>query len=100
MVGDPDELRTVAARLRREADQVRSVSLRVGAARRVEWHSVAAEAFRERVSEAVHGERRAAELLDEAASAVDAHAAAVQCVLEELARVARTAQEAVGRLGD
>jgi hypothetical protein len=99
VVGDPDRIRAVAARLRREAEQVRAVSLRVGAAHAVEWRSAAAEAFRDRVSEAVHGERRAAHLLEEAALAFDAHAGAVERVLDELARVARTAQEAVGRLG-
>jgi hypothetical protein len=99
MVGEPDRIRTVAARLRREAEQLRSVSARVGATRGVEWRSGAADAFRHRVSEAVHGQRRAAELLDEAARAVDLHAAAVELVLDELTRLARAAREAAGRLG-
>ncbi|HEY3534542.1 MAG TPA: hypothetical protein VGK60_03165 [Pedococcus sp.] len=99
MVGEPDRIRAVAARLRHEAQQVREVSTRVGAARGVEWRSGAADAFRERVSEAVHGERRAAQLLDEAARAVDLHAAAVERVLDGLAALVRAAQEAAGRLG-
>ena len=99
MVGNPEQIRAVAARLRREAEQVRAVSGRVGATRGIAWRSAAADAFRERVSEAVHGERRSAQLLDDAAGAVDRHAAAVERVLDELARLARAAQEVAGRLG-
>jgi uncharacterized protein YukE len=102
MVGEPDRIRAVAARLRHEAEQVRALSSRVGATRGVEWRSAAADAFRDGVAEAGHGERRAAQLLDEAARAVELHAAAVERVLDGLAAVARAAQlldEAAGRLG-
>jgi len=99
MVGNPEQIRAVAARLRHEADQLRSVSVRVGATRGIAWRSAAANAFRERVAEAVHGERRVAQLLEDAAAAVERHAAAVERVLDELARLARLAQEAAGRLG-
>lgn len=98
MVGDPAQIRAVAARLRREADEVRSVGARVGAARGVEWRSAAAEAFRDRVTEAVHGERRTAQLLDEAAAALDAHAAGVERTLAELVRLAHATQAAAQRV--
>lgn len=104
MVGDPDEIRALAVRLRAEAEQVRSLASRVARAREVTWRSPAATLFRERAQERAHGLQHAARRLEEAAGRVQAHAEAVEAVRIELLRVAalgadlaRAASAAVSR---
>jgi uncharacterized protein YukE len=88
MVGEPEAIRAVARRLRQEAEQVRVTAGRIGATGDVPWRSGAADAFRERVAQRAAGSRRAAQLLHDAAEAVDQHARAVEAVRAGLAGVA------------
>ena len=104
MVGDPDEIRALAVRLRAEAEQVRGLASRVARAREVTWRSPAATLFRQRAQERAHALQHAARRLDEAARRVQAHADAVEAVRVELLRgaalgagLARAASAAVSR---
>jgi hypothetical protein len=104
MVGDPQQIRAVAARLRADAEQLRRLARRVGLAGDVAWRSRAATLFRERVATRAHALRRAAGELDEAAGRVDAHAEGVEVARAEVARVAalgadlaRSARDAMTR---
>lgn len=93
MVGDPEQIRAAAARLRADADRVRQLAARVGMTRDTRWRSAAAAAFRERVGERVHSLRRAAQGLDEAAGLVESHARGVAQARAEAARVAAMGAE-------
>jgi hypothetical protein len=88
MVGDPQQIRTLAARLRGDADRLRELTRRVGATREVAWRSRAATLFRDRVGERAHALQRSARALDEAARRVDAHADAVEAARAQVVRVA------------
>ena len=88
MIGDPHEIRALAQQLRTDAQLLRQLATRVGRTRDVAWRSRAATLFRERVGERVHGLRRSAEQLDEAAWRVQAHADAVEAARAEVLRVA------------
>ena len=88
MVGDPQQIRTLAARLHADADRLRQLVRRVAVAREVAWRSRAATLFRERVGERAHALQRSAEALDEAARRVDAHADAVEAARAQAVRVA------------
>jgi hypothetical protein len=79
--GDPTLLDAVAARINRDADELRTRAARlVAAADAVRWHSVAATAFRCDVGALARGLRRAADDVDEAAHALRRHAATVRRV--------------------
>jgi hypothetical protein len=104
MVGDPQQIRALAARLRADAERLRVLARRVGGTREVAWRSWAATLFRERVGEQAHSLQRSAGALDEAARRVDAHADGVEAARAQLVRVAglgaglaRAAGEAVSR---
>lgn len=86
-MGDPGQLRALAARVRQEAERVRATAHRVEVASDVAWHSPAAYAFRGRVGVRVLGLCRVAQDLDEGAAAIDVHAAAVQGAHDLLGRV-------------
>jgi uncharacterized protein YukE len=92
MTGDLHTLTVLVARLRSEAERTRNVTSRVGHAREVAWQSVAARAFRANVDHVVHGLRRVADELDEAAGALERHGQAVQA--------ARDAIMQAGAVGD
>ena len=87
MVGDPDQIRTVAARLRAEAERVRWLAGRVLGAGDVTWRSPTASLFRSRVTDRAHGLRHCAVDLETAAHLVEVHAHAVAAARSELARV-------------
>ncbi|NYG06449.1 hypothetical protein BJ986_000936 [Phycicoccus badiiscoriae] len=93
MVGDPDEIRALAVRLRAEAEQVRRLAWRVALAREVTWRSPAATLFRERAQERAHALQHAARRLDEASRRVQAHADAVEAARVELLRGAALAAD-------
>ena len=107
MVGDPQQIRALAARLRADAERLRQLAKRVAATREVAWRSRAASLFRERVAERAHALRCSAGALDEAARRVDAHADGVEVARAQVVRVAelgadlaRTAGDAVARTVD
>jgi hypothetical protein len=88
MVGDPQQIRALAARLRADAERLRQLAKRVGATREVAWRSRAAALFRERVGERAQSLQRSAGELDEAARRVDAHAEGVEAARAQVVRVA------------
>ena len=88
MIADPHEIRALAARLRADAQLLREFATRVGRTCDVAWRSRAATLFRDRAGERVHGLRRSAEQLDEAAGRVLAHADGVEAARAEVLRVA------------
>ena len=77
MVGDPEQIRLVAARLRADAERVRWLAGRVLGTGDVAWTSAAAELFRTRATERAHRLRGCAGDLEAAARLVDVHAEAV-----------------------
>jgi len=87
MVGDPGEIRAVAARVRADADRVRWLAGRVAATGEVSWHSPAADLFRTAVAEQADALRRCAGALEDASRLVELHAAAVASARTELARL-------------
>ncbi|WP_457254045.1 hypothetical protein [Pedococcus sp. P5_B7] len=87
MVGEPEQIRVVAARLRAEADRVRWLATRVLGTGDVAWRSPAATLFRVRVAERADGLRRCAIDLETAARLVEVHAEAVTVARAELAQV-------------
>jgi hypothetical protein len=107
MVGDPQQIRALAARLRADAERLRQLARRVGATREVAWRSRAATLFRDRVGERTHELQGSARSLDEAARWVDAHADGVEVARAQVLRVAglgadlaRTARDAGSRAVD
>ena len=100
MVGDPQQIRALAARLRADAERLRHLARRVGRTRDVAWRSRAATLFRERVAERAHALGCAAQELDEAARRVDAHAEGVEVARAEVARVAARGAELARTAGD
>ena len=97
MVGDPEQIRAVAVRLRSDAERVRWLASRALGTGDVAWRSPAATLFRARVAERAHGLRRCAGDLDTAASRVEVHAEAVSAARAELARVLALRARVVGR---
>lgn len=107
MVGDPQQIRALAARLRADADRLRLLAGRAGRTREVAWRSRAAALYRERVGERAHALQGSARSLDEAAQRVDAHADGVEEARAEVVRVAglgadlaRAARDAASRTVD
>ncbi|HEV7149038.1 MAG TPA: hypothetical protein VGN48_18770 [Pedococcus sp.] len=92
MTGDPGQLRLLAARVRHEAERVRTTAHGVDHASDVAWQSAAAHAFRSRVGRLVMGLRMVAQDLDDGARAIEVHAAAVQSAHEMLGRVVQSGQ--------
>ena len=100
MVGDPEQIRTVAARLAADADRVRWLAGRVLGTGDVAWHSPAAGLFRARVAERAHGLRRCAIDLERAARLVQVHAEAVGTARAELAKVLAVGAALGAELGE
>lgn len=92
MTGDPGHLTALAARVRHEAERVRTTATCVDHTSDVAWQSAAAHAFRGRVGALVLGLRGVAQDLDEGAAAIEAHAAAVQRAHELLGRLVHSGQ--------
>ncbi len=88
-MGDPGQIRASAGRVRHGAAAVRQVAVQVAATREVRWQSSTAAAFRHQVSEAQRRLYESARLLDSAADHLEAHAVAVQAMLDGLTGVAR-----------
>ncbi|WKN48778.1 hypothetical protein [Nocardioides sp. Arc9.136] len=106
--GDPGAIRALAAGLREQAAAVRSEADRlVGLARAVPWDGLAADALRHRAAAGGSGLRRTAALHDDAADALDRHAAEVEHRLELVAAaearfraLVAAALDRLGGLGD
>lgn len=104
--GDPGAIRALAARLREQAAEVRSEAERLrGLADAVPWTGRAADAMRERARAGAAGLRRTADLHEDAAEALDRHAAEVERRQAQVAAVERRfhalvdeARDAVGDL--
>jgi hypothetical protein len=86
MVGEPEQIRAVAVRLRADADRVRWLAGRVLATGDLQWHSPAAALFRARVADHVTSLRRGAADLETASRLFDVHAEAVSVARAELAK--------------
>jgi hypothetical protein len=83
LFADPGELRAIAHRIARHADQIRDQAAElVRAADAARWHSCAATACRQRVQAIATDLRRAAGELDDAAAAMLRHADRVSGYLE------------------
>lgn len=99
MVGDPEQIRAVAARLRVDSERVRWLATRVQGTGELAWRSPAASVFRVRVAERANALRRCAGDLDTAARLVEVHAQAVSAAGTELARVGAAIAARVGARG-
>jgi len=99
MVGDPDQIRAVAARLRSEAERVQWLAHRVLRTGDVAWRSPAADVYRRRVAERAHALRHCAEELQTAALLVEVHGQAVSAARTELARAGEAIAGGLGGLG-
>lgn len=96
MVGDTAVIRHLAQGLRERADDVRAEASEL--ARRVEavpWDGLAADAMRAQAHQRATGLRLAARLHDEAADALDRHAAAVDHALDAVVDAATGVIEGV-----
>lgn len=88
MVGDPAQIRALAARLRADAERLRVLARRVAATQDVAWRSRAASLYRDRAAERSRSLQDSAAEVDEAARLVDAHAHGVEAARAEVVRVA------------
>ncbi|WP_395656667.1 hypothetical protein [Nocardioides sp.] len=85
MWGDTATIRALAGRLRERADEVRDLAARLSAAaREVAWQGVAADAMRRHVEGRVVALLRTARLHEDAAEALEQHAARVDAALDLL----------------
>lgn len=86
---DPAEITALAGRIERHADAVRAAARRLGSAvAATTWDGRAARCFDGAAADLVHGLYVAAQRLDDAASALRRHAAAVGDALATLHRLA------------
>src|SRR5581483_1526481 len=86
LLPQPSELDGIAARIARQAVTARARSAHLGASiALLDWHGVAADAFRGQAAGVVVALRVAAGQLDDAAEALRRHARAVGGVLDSLA---------------
>lgn len=88
----PGEIRRAASQLQHLADEVRRLADQVVGVRVVQWRSIAATGFRDRLNDEANRARTAAVRLDEAAGALSRHAVAVE-------NVAHVVDEVGGRFG-
>ena len=98
MVGDPDQIRTVAARLRHEGERAHWLAARVIRTGDLAWRSPAADVYRVRVAERGLALRRCADDLHAAACLVDMHGRAVTAARAELARTGVAIVDGLGGL--
>jgi uncharacterized protein (DUF3084 family) len=92
MYGDMSQLRAKARTLRAHADDLRARSATVASdAGSMSWNSRAGDALRSRVRDTHDALGQRARALDEAAAALEAHAAAVDHVKDEIAAAERVA---------
>ena len=90
MYGDTSVIRDLARDLRERATDIRSAADRlVGQADQTRWTGLAADAMRSHCRERAVALRRTALLHDDAADALDRHAAAVDRVKELIATIER-----------
>jgi len=81
MYADPNAIRALAGALRARAEEIRAAADQlVGDATAVRWTEQAAEAMRGRAADGASDLRRSALLHDDAAAALERHAAAVEHV--------------------
>ena len=78
---DGNQVRGYAGEVGAIREEVRAVAARLGAAGAQTWRSVAAQEFRARLEEQQRGLSAAVALLDDACSALEAHARTVDEVL-------------------
>lgn len=105
MYGDTTVIRRLARELREQADEIKDEATRlVARTEQVDWSGRAAGALRERVAAQSRGLRACAADHEEAAEALDRHAARVERTKELIAaierRAARLVDAARDRLGD
>jgi uncharacterized protein YukE len=92
MYGDMSHLRAKARTLRAHADELRARSASVaGDTASMSWNSRAGDALRSRVRETHDALGQRARALDDAAAALEAHAASVDHVKDEIAAAERVA---------
>jgi hypothetical protein len=105
MYGDTTVIRRLARELREQADEIKDEAIRlVARTEQAEWTGRAAGALRERVAAQSRGLRCCAADHEEAADALDRHAARVERTKELIAAIERRATRLVDaardRLGD
>jgi uncharacterized protein YukE len=90
--GDPDALDRLAARLSSRANEIRQhVDDHVRAGQAAHWVSTAATTYRDRVAQDRAKVTRAADALDDAATALHSHAQHVRDTLAEIAQIEHAA---------
>lgn len=90
LLADPSELYAIADRIARHADGVRSNSTALAVAvANDHWRGIASDVFSAEARSVANDMRACARRLDDAADALRRHAARVQGVLGELARLSR-----------
>jgi ABC-type transporter Mla subunit MlaD len=108
LYGDPEELDRLANRLRSQADAVRyHAEDQVRRAAAANWVSTAAQAFRDELARKRRDADRAAESLEQAATALQTHAQEVRQLVARIARIeqdvtdwfSRKAHEVVDAVG-
>ncbi len=100
MYGDPQQIRAVAARLRHLADEVGDERAVLARGQDVEWHSVAADAFRRELSQWQGDVARSVDEIREAAAAVDRHADEVEERIEAIRAAEAWARQEIAELRD
>lgn len=86
-MGSSEDVRAVAGQVRRDAELVRHVAVRVGATRGVRWRSAAATRFRDVVTDRVGALGRAVGALESAADALELHARSLERAKDALVSV-------------
>ena len=101
LYGDPDELDRLATELRSDADSVRQqAAAQMNRALTSHWVSVAATTYQDRLADRVAVANAAADSMDEAAAALNAHAQEVREVLARIAAIEEAARRWFGRALD
>jgi uncharacterized protein YukE len=106
--GDPDELDRLAGRLRSRADGIRRLTDdQVTRGNAAHWQSVSAQTYRDRLARDRAEAERVAEHLEQAATALQAHAQEIRQLLAQIAHAeqevtdwfGRKAREAISAVG-
>lgn len=101
MLADPEQIRRRASGLRDQAETIRTQARRlVGAAATVTWDGWSAEAMRDRAAQGAQRLLRSADAHEEAAAALDRHAAAVERTLVAIARAERRIRGLIADAGE
>jgi hypothetical protein len=100
MYGDTSRIRALARRLRERAEEIRDQADRLDArAAQVPWDGVAADAMRARAGDRTAALRRTAGLHDDAADALDRHAAEVDRLQGLIAAIEQRARGLLDSVG-